>query len=253
MLTYEQAREYFNYNQETGVLTWKITKSSGACKGYRVGMISDRGYLITCINKKMYRVSRIIWLYVYGVWPTHYIDHINGIRDDNRLCNLREVTPRENQQNSKAHRNGKLVGFRKHKNTSKVSACIGVSNKKIHLGMFNTEQEAHETYLEACAKLARGEKVEGVKPRGYSFDKKTGKHRVQIKLKGYVINVGFFNSPELALKARTEVIKQIKLGVPLWDYMPKKISYNPEIDKWIVKGEAFSVLPEAFKLFDLLA
>lgn len=46
-------------------------------------------------------MHRLAWFYVHGRWPTADIDHINGNRDDNRLCNLREATRQQNIQNSK--------------------------------------------------------------------------------------------------------------------------------------------------------
>ena len=80
-----------------------------------------------------------------------YIDHINGIKTDNRLDNLRVVTPRQNLQNTKRHRKGGLVGASLCKNTERSTrswrASIYLDGKQTHLGMFETELEAHNAYL----------------------------------------------------------------------------------------------------------
>ena len=71
-----------------------------------------------------------------------YIDHINGIKDDNRICNLREVTNQQNQ-----HNRTKAKGYISNRN--KYVAQITINSKSIHLGRYNTEQEARQAYLDA--------------------------------------------------------------------------------------------------------
>ena len=77
------------------------------------------------------------------------IDHINGIRDDNRICNLRSVTRQQNQFNRK-----KVKGFYKgfYKDSIYYVSQIYINKKKIYLGYFNTEQEARNAYLQAKEK-----------------------------------------------------------------------------------------------------
>lgn len=78
------------------------------------------------------------------------IDHINGNRIDNRIENLRLVTSRENCQNLKDHRDGKLCGSSLDRRSRKYSAAIKIRGRSIHLGCYDTEQEAHEVYKIAC-------------------------------------------------------------------------------------------------------
>ena len=78
------------------------------------------------------------------------IDHINGNRIDNRFENLRLVTQRENQQNKKDHRDGKLCGSSLDRRSGKYRARIRINSNDIHLGRYNTEQQAHEAYRIAC-------------------------------------------------------------------------------------------------------
>jgi hypothetical protein len=56
------------------------------------------GYLRVWIDGYTFPAHRLIWLHVHACWPTYWIDHINGVRDDNRLANLRDVPPAWNQR-----------------------------------------------------------------------------------------------------------------------------------------------------------
>ena len=77
----------------------------------------------------------------------HKVDHINGIRDDNRLCNLRLVTQRENDQNRR-----KARGYSWNKGCSKWEAYIRVDGVLRYLGLFTTEAAARAAYLKAKAR-----------------------------------------------------------------------------------------------------
>lgn len=72
------------------------------------------------------------------------IDHINGLRHDCRKCNLRIVTKQQNDWNR-----SKVKGYYWNKDAQKFQACIALSGKQFHLGLFNTEDEAHQAYLDA--------------------------------------------------------------------------------------------------------
>lgn len=62
---------------------------------------NDYGYRVGNLGGKVYRAHRVIWAVIYGKWPLGEIDHINGVPDDNRLENLRDVSHQENLQNQK--------------------------------------------------------------------------------------------------------------------------------------------------------
>jgi len=88
------------------------------------------------------------------VFPEGQIDHINGVRDDNRLSNLRAVSKTENMWNQrKAHPANKLgvMGVRREYNM--FQARISINGKTIWLGSFNTAELAHEAYLKAKREL----------------------------------------------------------------------------------------------------
>ena len=82
------------------------------------------------------------------------IDHINGDKLDNRIENLRVVSHRRNTQNQMVHRNGQLVGCYFNKSKGEYQAQIKISGKRIYLGYYKTEQEAHKAYTIACKHIA---------------------------------------------------------------------------------------------------
>ena len=106
--------------------------------------VSDTGYCMKRKNKKLVRMHRIIM----NPPDSMQVDHINGNRLDNRRCNLRIVT---NQQNSWNRRDPK--GYSWHKKANKWMAHIKVSYKDIYLGLFDTEEEARQAYLDAKQEL----------------------------------------------------------------------------------------------------
>lgn len=87
-----------------------------------------------------------------GRWSKKFIDHINGIKDDNRWCNLREANQSENIANSK-RKIKKLVPL---KGVSKLKkyyvAQIKVNYCPIWLGSFDSPKQAHEAYKKAARK-----------------------------------------------------------------------------------------------------
>ena len=112
------------------------------------------GYtLVHVLTNNVILYHRIVWIMHNGEIPAgKFIDHINGIKNDNRIENLRLVTHRENCNNWPMHRNGKLVGCSYDKHKRKWQSQIRINGKKQHLGYFNTEQEAHNAYLATVKK-----------------------------------------------------------------------------------------------------
>lgn len=102
------------------------------------------GYLGICIGPKRWQAHRIAWALHTGAWPKDQIDHINGIKTDNRACNLREATNSQNGKNlglSKANKSGvKGISFEKY--TEKWKASIRVNGKSISIGRFDSIEDA---------------------------------------------------------------------------------------------------------------
>ena len=151
-LTQGRLKELLHYDVETGRWTW-LQSYHKRRLGADAGSIYESGYRYLTIEGKAYRSARLAWFYVHGGWPVGVMDHLNGDRDDDRLANLRVVSVRENTQNKRIHREGRLYGCSFHKPLQKWKAAIQVDKVVKHLGYFATEREAHECYLAAVASL----------------------------------------------------------------------------------------------------
>jgi len=115
------------------------------------------GYCRVRFNGENILYHVIIWILSTGkdIPQGMGIDHINGNKIDSRIENLRLVTTRRNQQNRKKHREGKLVGCYFNKSVGEYQAQIRIGGKVIYLGLYKTEQEAHEAYKIACKYIAK--------------------------------------------------------------------------------------------------
>lgn len=157
MITQDRLKELFDYDQITGILTWKYTRG-GRVKGTVAGTKRKDGYIVICIEKRFYLAHRIAWVCVTGELPVRLIDHINGDPSDNRICNLREATDAQNSANAKIQSNNssgiKGVCFNKSKN--KWMARIDINRRTVHLGYFVDKEEAGEFY-DLVARTVRGE------------------------------------------------------------------------------------------------
>jgi hypothetical protein len=105
---------------------------------------SRTGYKCGNIFAKRHQAHRVLWALTYGEWPEHDIDHINGVRHDNRISNLRAVDRAENLKNVKL-RNSNTSGFNGvywAEDRKKWRAEISANNKNIKLGSFDTLDDA---------------------------------------------------------------------------------------------------------------
>ena len=150
MITVGELKSLLDYNPSTGLFIWKSDRTSTVREGDVAGT-NCKGYITITINGKRYQAHRLAWLYMTGNLPNNQIDHINGVRDDNRFCNLREVDNSENARNSK-HRDNNTsghIGVNFEVRGSKWTANIKVDGKKIYLGRFPTKDEAIEARKKA--------------------------------------------------------------------------------------------------------
>lgn len=154
-VTVDRLREVLDYDPATGVFVWKLTLGSRGGGRAPAGTIAGTqnngyGYRVITIDGSRYLASRLAWLWMTNKWPTIFIDHINCDRSDNRWVNLREANRHQNQANSRNRRNNtsgfKGVSF--DKNLQRFRAYIWINSKKLHLGTFETAQEAHDAYLD---------------------------------------------------------------------------------------------------------
>ena len=143
------------YNRETGVFTWRVRQrqiGGFAEIGSVAGFKETLGYWCIGLGRRQYKAHRLAWFYVYGIWPSDHIDHINGDRADNRIVNLRLGSPMNNSRNAKMKKNN-TSGFKGVRyDSGRYMARIGVNYERIYLGRFDTPEEAHAAYVSAAQK-----------------------------------------------------------------------------------------------------
>lgn len=154
ILTQDRLKELLSYDPKTGIFRWRVYRSQGARAGDIAGGYIGKGYLGICVDNKAYRAHRLAFLYVYGRFPAHTIDHINQVKDDNRIDNLRDVTNGENQMNAKKYRNNTsgITGVYWCKRRERWKARIGVKGTLIHLGSFLDIEDAKKVRSQAKIK-----------------------------------------------------------------------------------------------------
>lgn len=113
MLTQKRLKKLLYYDKDTGFFIWKkdifnLNKYNIVRQGDIAGSINKQGYITISINGKRYSAHRLAWLYTYGHFPKQEIDHINRIRNDNRLYNLRDVSHKVNTENKSEPGENKL-------------------------------------------------------------------------------------------------------------------------------------------------
>lgn len=143
-LSQEDIQSILDYDADTGQFHWKV-KFGRYPPGERAGSKDLYGYRHIMLKGKMHKEHRLAWLYVYGKFPDSFIDHINRVRDDNRICNLREATYTQNLLNTSLRLDNKsgYKGVSWHKGAKKWRATAKENNKQIHLGFFHDPYEAH--------------------------------------------------------------------------------------------------------------
>lgn len=158
-LTAQRLREFAHYNPETGLFArrratgrWGRTPA-----GQVLGHVRPDGYVAFAVDGRNYLAHRLAWLYMHGAWPKEHIDHINGNRADNRIANLRDVSPAINCQNRTApqstSRTGVLgVGY----SNGAIVANIKLNRRQIYLGQFGTIEQAKAAYDAAKRQLHPG-------------------------------------------------------------------------------------------------
>lgn len=143
MLTQKKIRELFNYSN--GNLYFKTRVANRVSVGDKVGWIDKRGYVKTEVNYKAYFVHRLIYAYHYGLIKNQ-IDHINGVKHDNRIENLRDCTPSQNVRNQSINSSNtsgvKGVHYRPH--LGKYQARLTIDGKRVSLGHFKNIKDAEE-------------------------------------------------------------------------------------------------------------
>ena len=144
IIAYDIVHELFNYDEETGIVTWKITGNpkKRIKIDQEVGSISDTGYRIIEIHNTTYPVHKLIWLYVYGYYPENGILHINKIPDANWLSNLKEEIDTSDIIQPCKNTSGCRGVYWSERDQKWVAQVCDKDNKQIFLGVFKIKIDA---------------------------------------------------------------------------------------------------------------
>ncbi len=166
-ITAQHVRELLDYDHETGIFVWKTRgahqfkkpkyqdpwnrRFAGAVAGHEYD-----GYIFISLERCPIPAHRLAWLHFYGTWPSLVVDHINGIRSDNRIANLRDVSVGINSQNISGRRRSPNLGVTKSSANRYMARIRSPGGRSIYLGSFKTAQEAHSAYISAKREMHPG-------------------------------------------------------------------------------------------------
>lgn len=166
-LPIETLRELLSYDPDSGKLTWrprnlKWFKNEGSFKSWNsqfagkgaLTAYHKKGYTHGRIFDKSYLAHRVAYAIYYGEWPTGDIDHINKVKDDNRIGNLRVVNNQENSRNSKKYKTNTsgFTGVSWCNPQNKWVSRIMVDGRDIKLGSFGCKLDAVAARINANKK-----------------------------------------------------------------------------------------------------
>ena len=154
-LTAARLRELLHYDPETGFYTW-IQDHGRHRAGERAERKAAKDYRGITIDGSPYLCHRLAWFLIQGEWPTHDVDHKNGLRSDNRRSNLRHGSRAFNMQNLQGPHvdsASQLLGAYQDKRRGTWMAKICKNGKTTHLGTFKTPEQAHAAYIFAKREL----------------------------------------------------------------------------------------------------
>lgn len=153
--TLDRVNELLDYRPETGDLIQRRNRGGTARQGGLAGHINPDGYRRVRVDGKQYMAHRLVWLISYKVWPPGEIDHINGKKDDNRIENLRGVTRAENEWNKPANKcnSSGYRGVTWDPDYQQWRARVSIDGRNVHLGRFNTAEEANCAYVAGSSRL----------------------------------------------------------------------------------------------------
>ena len=239
---YEGLYEVSNFGNVKSLINNKILKP---CLG-------SRGYYMVRVYKdnkgNTMSIHVLVAMAFLGHKPDGYkivVDHIDNNKLNNHVSNLQLISNRENTSKDKKNGTSKYTGVTWYNASNKWLAQIAINSKKKNLGLFETEDEAHETYQKALKMLNEGDlsfmkpKEFSSKYKGVSWQKDRNKWVSRIKINGKQKNLGSFTSEEDAADAYQKALKMYHEGdssfmetkTPSSQY--KGVCWYKSTNKWI--------------------
>lgn len=153
MMTLERLKSVVHYDPVIGIFLWKERTANRVHYGDFALSKDAYGYYKFMVDGHSSPVHRAAWFYMTGEWPKNDIDHINGIRSDNRFCNLRQAERYQNLRNMRS-RGGtsKFKGVSFDPARGKWKAQIQIMGKNKYIGRYASEEEAAIAYNECAAR-----------------------------------------------------------------------------------------------------
>lgn len=144
MIDQETVKKLFHYDAESGILLWRNGNGRNVKPWQEAKAPNGHGYYTAKVDGKTHLAHRLAWLYVYGEFPKEDIDHKNRIRNDNRLCNLREVSRTDNCQNISlpTHNKSGHIGVSWIKSHNAWTVYVKVDKKNKWLGYYKNLDDA---------------------------------------------------------------------------------------------------------------
>ena len=143
-MTQERLKELLRYDPETGDFFWVLTRCRRLKPGMLAGHKTAHGYVTIRVDGKPQYAHRLAWLYMTGAWPLAEIDHANLMGADNRFVNLRLADRTSNVANRRLRRDSSsgFKGVFRTRSGNRFTAQIRIDGKPVHLGTFDTAEEA---------------------------------------------------------------------------------------------------------------
>ena len=156
-LSHETLLSLLHYDPLTGVFTWRVRRNSyggAVAPGSVAGQIHPSGHRMIGIEGGLYQAHRLAWFYMNGVWPSAEIDHRDMVPGNNRFDNLREATKTLQRANQRVRQDSQsgIKGIRPTK-CGRWQARISANGITVHIGTFDTSEQAHAAYVEKAVEL----------------------------------------------------------------------------------------------------
>ena len=156
-IDHARLKELLDYNPQTGSFTWKVHRHRTQPGDVAGSTSKITGYVTIRVCGYLYQAHRLAWFYVHGKWPDAEVDHVNRIRTDNRIGNLRDASSTQNSCNSsmRSDNTSGAKGVFWSKKSKKWHARVGFKSRHYNLGFYKSLDEAKAVVAEARKRIHR--------------------------------------------------------------------------------------------------